>query len=227
MEIKIISVGGSIIIPSSGFNISFLKKFKKLILDEVKNGTKFILVIGGGSTARIYQQGLRDMGENNPEILDWMGIHTTRINARFVKYMFEKYAYSEVLYNPNQKVKTNKPIIIAGGEKPGQSTDMVAVRYAKTYGANEVINMSNLSYVYDKDPHTYKNAKKIKEIDWKTFRKDVVGMTWVPGKHAPFDPTASTLAQKLKLKVTIMNGTDLKEVKKAVRGEKCRGTIVM
>jgi uridylate kinase len=39
-KIKILSIGGSILIPKTGFNIDFLKKFRKLIIDEVKKGQK-------------------------------------------------------------------------------------------------------------------------------------------------------------------------------------------
>lgn len=225
-NIKILSVGGSIIIPKTGFDISFLKKFKKIIVDEVKKGTTFILVIGGGATCRQYQHTLSNVSQVSDDDLDWLGIHATWFNAQFVKYMFGDIAYREVLHDPKQKVKTNKSIIIAGGEKPGQSTDMVAVTYAKTYGVTEVINLSNIAYVYDKDPNKFKHTQKIEVIDWKTFRRDIVGMAWKPGKNVPFDLTASRAAETLKLRVTIMDGTDLKEVKNALRGKKCKGTVV-
>ena len=45
---KILSVGGSIIIPHAGFDVGFLKKFKKLILKHVAAGEKFILTIVKG-----------------------------------------------------------------------------------------------------------------------------------------------------------------------------------
>ena len=52
---KILSVGGSIIIPKTGFDIDFLKKFRRMILNRVKKGEKFILVIGGGATCRVFK----------------------------------------------------------------------------------------------------------------------------------------------------------------------------
>ena len=48
---KIISVGGSIVIPKTGFDINFLKKFKALILRQVKKGDNLIFAaFGGGFT---------------------------------------------------------------------------------------------------------------------------------------------------------------------------------
>src|SRR3989339_1738526 len=213
-KLKILSVGGSIIIPKTGFDVAFLKKFRKMILDEVKKGQKFILIIGGGITARNYQTALRETVIASDTDLDWMGISATIINANFVRLMFGDMAYKEVITNPTKKVKTNKAIIVAAGYKPGCSTDYDAVLFAKTYGAKELFNLSNIEYIYDKDPKKFPDAKIIENIDWKTFRKEIVGDIWQPGKSAPFDPVASRAAEKLKLKVSILQGTNLLEVKK-------------
>ncbi len=224
---KIISVGGSIIIPKSGFDIKFLKKFRELILKQVKKGNKFILVIGGGATCRVYQDALGKAVKTNNTDLDWMGIHTTIFNAQFVRLLFKDVAYGEVVTDPTKKVKTNKKVLIASGWKPGCSSDKDAVLLAQTYGAKEVINLSNIEYVYDKDPNKYKNAKKIEEINWKYFRKNVVGYKWMPGKNVPFDPIASGLAEKLGLRVSILKGTDLVEVEKVIGGGKFKGTVII
>ena len=223
---KIISVGGSIIIPKTGFDIKFLKKFRALVLKHVKAGDKFILVIGGGATCRDYQDALGKVVKTSDSDLDWMGIHTTIFNAQFVKLLFKDVSYGEVIIDPTKKVKTNKKVLIASGWKPGCSSDKDAVLLAKTYGAKEVINLSNIEYVYDKDPNKYKSAKKIEEINWKDFRKNVVGYKWVPGKNVPFDPIASGLAEKLGLRVSILKGTDLREVENVISGKKFRGTII-
>ena len=223
---KIISVGGSIIIPKTGFDINFLKKFKALILKQIKKGDKFILVIGGGATCRDYQDALGKAVKINNTDLDWMGIHATIFNAQFVRLLFKDVAYSEVVIDPTKKVKTNKKVLIASGWKPGCSSDKDAVLLAKTYGAKEVINLSNIEYVYDKDPNKYKSAKKIEKINWKDFRKNVVGYKWAPGTNLPFDPIASGLAEKLGLTVSILKGTDLKEVEKVISRREFKGTVI-
>jgi len=223
---KIVSVGGSIIIPKTGFDIPFLKKFRTMILDRVAMGEQFILVIGGGATCRVYQDAAKKVCPLTDEDLDWIGIHTTIYNAQFVRYLFKDVAYGDVITNPTKKVNTTKPVIIGAGYEPGHSTDMDAVLLAKTYGAKEVLNLSNIEYVYDKDPNKYKSAKRIEEIDWETLRRDVVGYTWTPGFNAPFDPIASELAQKMKLRVKVLQGTNLREVKKALDGKKFKGTSI-
>lgn len=222
---KILSVGGSIIIPKTGFDVDFLKKFRKLILDQVKKGDKFILIIGGGGTARAYQDALRGVTKTSNDSLDWLGIHATRFNAEMVRLMFADHTYKEVVTSPNAKIQTTKKIIICGGEKPGQSTDTVAVKLAKNFGAKQVFNLSNIDYAYDKDPNKYKNAKKIEQMPWTEFRK-IVGNKWTPGFSAPFDPIASQVAQKLGLEVAILNGKNLKNLRAALSGKKYQGSII-
>lgn len=211
-EYKILSVGGSIIIPKTGFDVPFLKKFRALILQEVKRGQKFILVIGGGATCRAYQGAAKKVIKMTDIDLDWLGIYTTIYNAQFVRMLFKGIAHEAVITNPTKKIKTTKKIIVAAGWKPGCSTDKDAVLLARTYGATEVINLSNIDYVYDSDPKLNRQAKKIANISWKEFRK-IVGDKWIPGANLPFDPLAAKEAERLGLVVKFVHGTNLRAVR--------------
>lgn len=223
----ILSVGGSIIIPKTGFDIPFLKAFRSTILKEIKKGHQFIIVIGGGGTCRQYQAAARAVDPKlTPFDLDMIGIHTTYYNAQFVRHLFKDIAYGEIMINPTKKIKTSKPLIIGCGWKPGCSTDKDAVLAAKTYKVKEVINLSNIDYVFDRDPNEHKDAQVIRDMTWKQFREQVVGHAWKPGMSAPFDPIASKQAEQLKLSVSILRGTNLPEVVKAINGKKFEGTII-
>ncbi|MBI5221986.1 MAG: UMP kinase [Candidatus Magasanikbacteria bacterium] len=230
---KVLSVGGSIIIPKTGFDISFLKKFRKLILNRVKRGDKFVLIIGGGATCRAYQNALTQVIKLPNKPLHQLGVYSTWFNAEFVKLLFGKYACDTVIKNPTDRKMLKRvqhdrrPIIVAAGWKPGFSTDTDSILLAKQFGAKEVINLSNIDYVYDKDPNKFSNAKKIEKISWKDFRRNIVGYKWLPGKNSPFDPIASALAEKLGLKVVVMNGNNLVEVKRALEGKRFKGTAIV
>jgi uridylate kinase len=223
----ILSVGGSIIIPKTGFDISFLKAFRKMISDEVKKGQKFIIVVGGGATCRQYQAAARETVPSlSLQDIDMIGIHTTWYNAQFVKYLLKDLCYPEIVNNPTRKIKTNKPVIVVSGWKPGCSTDKDAVLMAKTYGVKSVINLTNIDYVFDKDPNKYTDAVIVRETTWKIFRDHIVGHVWKPGMNAPFDPIASKLAEASRLTVSIVRGTNLPEVKKAIQKKKFIGTVI-
>jgi uridylate kinase len=239
-QYRVISVGGSIIIPPEGFNIEFLKQFRELILKRVALGEKFILVIGGGSTCRKYQTAAKDSADVSSEDLDWLGIYATHFNARFVGLLFNGWAEKELIINPTKllrrvskdgtrhdfvKSKSKKSILIAGGWKPGCSTDYDAVLLAKTYGAKELINASNINFVYTADPKKDAGAKPLPQLTWKEMQK-IVGDKWNPGANLPFDPKAAKEAGKLKLKVSFVKGTDLGEFEKILSGKDFEGTIV-
>jgi uridylate kinase len=53
-----------------------------------------------------------------------------------------------------------------------------------------------------------------------------VGTKWDPGLNAPFDPVASAKARELGLKVLIMNGKNLVNLKASLEGKKLRGTTI-
>ena len=221
----VISLGGSLIVPKEGIDIKFLKEFKKLMESATKKGYRFILVCGGGRTAREYQAGLKGIIKASQADLDWIGIHATHLNAHLVQSVFGKSAHPKIITDPTKKAQFKEKILIGAGWKPGWSTDYDAVLLAKTYGAKKIINLTNIDYLHDKNPTIYKDAKKIKEIDWAGFRK-IVGNKWIPGANTPFDPIASREAQKLGLELILANGKKLKNLTKIIKGDKFVGSVV-
>lgn len=223
-QTTILSLGGSLIVPDQ-LDTVFLAKFKHLIEKQVKSGKQFVIVCGGGKTNSRYLTALQEISTVSHANGDWLGIMATRLNAEFVRIFFGPLAYEKVLIDPTKKIKTKQPIIIAAGWKPGHSTDFDAVLWAKQFGAHEVINLSNIDYVYDKDPREHKDAKPIPAFTWKEFLSKFGG-AWSPRMHKPFDPIASKEAAKLKLKVIIANGADLGNVEKILNNEKFIGTVI-
>jgi uridylate kinase len=228
MKTYVLSLGGSLIFPDK-INSSFLKEFRELIISEIKKGKKFIIICGGGAINRQYNAAASEITEITPiddEGLDWIGIAATRMNASFVRELFGDVAHNDILDNPTKKMKTSKSIIIGCGWKPGCSSDKDAVLAAKTFRADMVINLTNIDYVYTKDPRTNHDAKKIEEMTWKKFR-EIVGDRWTPKLNSPFDPIAAQLAQKMKLKVIITKGDDLENLRAILNGKKFKGTVII
>jgi len=216
----IISLGGSAIVPDK-IDTNFLNQFKELILKH--NDKKFILIIGGGKICRTYQEAAKELGNEDKEDLDWVGIAATKLNAELVRAVFKDKAYEKVAENPTQKYETDK-IIVACGWKPGCSTDNDAVLFAKTYGAKKLINITNIDYVYDKDPREFPDAKKIENLTWDEL-KQVVGGEWIPGLNAPFDPIAAKTAESLQLQV-IVTAKDLDNLDNILNEKEFKGTTI-
>ena len=218
----IISLGGSLIFPDA-LNLTYIKKFRKLILKHSNKFSTIGIIVGGGRLARKYQEAAKPFKLNDYD-LDMIGIMATRVNAELIRTIFANKAHKEVINNPSKKIKTNKKIIIGAGYKPGFSTDRDAVLLAKNLGCKRVVNLTNVDYVYDKDPRKYK-AEPLKELTWKEFIK-IFGTKWTPGKNTPFDPIAAKDAKKYKIEVIVLNGHKLKNLENYLKGKNFNGTII-
>jgi uridylate kinase len=221
--IEVLSLGGSLVCPNE-IDVLFLKKFRNFILKWIKKGKKFVIFVGGGKIARKYQKVAKKFKVKNEE-LDWIGILATILNGNLVKSIFENFAFEKVLTDPTKKPKTKKKIIIFGGWKPGRSTDYDSVLAAKNFGAKRVINLSDVNFIYDKNPKKFKDAKPLEKISFDELFK-IIGKKWTPGANTPFDPEAAKLAKKEKIKVIFLNGRNFKNLEKVFLGKKFKGTII-
>ncbi|MBW3021921.1 UMP kinase [Candidatus Woesearchaeota archaeon] len=220
---KVISLGGSLIVPES-IDVNFLKRFKALI-EKISRKEKLIIVCGGGKTCRKYIAAAKKISSPSTDDLDWIGIPATRLNAELVRVMLGKDAHPKVIYNPSKKVRFKK-IIIHAGDKPGSSSDHDAVLLAKTYKSKEIINLTNIDYIFNKDPKKHKSAKPIKGLSWNQYLK-IIGTEWISGKNYPFDPVASKAAKKYGLRLKLLNGKNIKNVENCLKGKEFKGTIVV
>ena len=222
-EIIVISLGGSLIVPAE-IDFRFLKNFRKFILAQMRLGKRFILICGGGKTCRKYQAAARKIVRLNNNDIDWLGIHATRINAHLLRTIFVKEAHPKII-KPVDKIIFKERIIIAAGWKPGNSTDYCAVLLAKKYRAKKILNLSNIDFVYDRDPRKDKNAKPLEKTSWQNFRR-LIPKKWSPGLNSPFDPVASRTAHNQGLEVAIINGKNFASMKNYLAGKKFKGTVI-
>jgi uridylate kinase len=227
---SVIGLGGSLIVPASGnINILFLKQFRRFILEFVRRGERFIIVVGGGRVARTYQQAAKRIGKLSFDDADWLGIHATRMNAHLLRTIFRKWACPVVLDNPhkklNKRILSKYPIVIAAGWKPGWSTDYIAVLLAKRFRVKQILDAGNIPFVYTRDKMKYKNAKPILQITWREYQK-LVGRKWTPGMSSPIDPVAASEARKSNIDAVVFLGTDLQNFRNILEGKTFRGTRI-
>ena len=220
----VISLGGSIIF-SDGVDVNFLKDFVTTIKEYVAMGFKFSIITGGGIICRQYNNSLKEIVIPSFEDLDWLGIAVTRLNAEFIRICFEDLAYEKVILDPDNIPDTDKPILVGGGWRPGNSSDLAAVHSAKSIEAKKVVNLSNIDFVYNTDPKNNPDAFIIKEINWSEFRK-LLPEKWRPGLSSPFDPIAAKEAESFGLEVVIMNGRNIENLKDYLDGKDFIGTII-
>ena len=220
----VISLGGSLIVPEE-IDVEFLKNFKALIVSQIDKGRKFVIITGGGKTCRRYQNAAKEISNSSALDLDWIGIYATRLNAALVKSIFGSNTTDDLSYGNLKRQLRTHPVLVLGGTAPGGSSDRAMVALAREVGARKVFNLSNITYVYDKDPRKHKDAQPFKQLTWGEYTV-IIGGKRVPGGNYPFDPAAARLAERQSMEVVIMDGRRLAEVKKALTGKPFIGTII-
>lgn len=222
----VFSLGGSLIVPTGGPDVHFLKAFRDFVMELVHDGHRVVLICGGGRTSRNYINAAREVTELAADDLDWLGIHATRLNGHLLRTVFRSVAHPVVVKNPTRTPKSWKgKVLVAAGWKPGWSTDYVASRVAGILGVRHIINVTNIEHVYTADPKKDENAKPLKELSWREYRK-IVGETWDPGLSAPFDPVASKYCERHDISVAIVDGRNMTNLERVVSGESFKGTVL-
>lgn len=228
-EKVIISLGGSLIVPQEGIDTKFLTTFNTILRDQLAKhrNRQFFLVVGGGTTARLYRDAGRDVvgHELSRDDLDWLGVHSSRLNAQLIRTIFKDVAHPYIIKHYEIIRKVSEQLVVAAGWKPGWSTDYCAVLLCEDYGVKSIINMSNIDQVYNKDPREHSDAKPLDHLSWPEFRS-LVGDEWSPGMNAPFDPVAAKKSEELGVKVVVINGHNFENLEKCLEGEEFNGTII-
>lgn len=228
MELTVISVGGSIIAPDK-VDYAFLSEFRDMIVSYLSGNAeaKLIFVAGGGAPARVYQDALRHIDPEAPaELQDWLGISATHLNGMLLRAVFSRYVSDELVTDPTAEgIAFGGRILVAGGWKPGFSTDTDAVFLARRFGGRTVINLSNIKKVYTDDPRKNPDAAPIDRISWPEFRK-IVGYEWNPGLNAPFDPIASGIAEENGMTVIAADGRNIENTRAILEGKPFEGTVI-
>jgi len=224
-ETVVIDLGGSILTPELGqINLKLLKNFKEIIAAESKK-RRFIIVIGGGSLARNYQNNARNLKIKDNDALDWLGIRSTQLNAELLKSYFGNLAFPRLITSEKQKYNWEKGVLISGGWHPGNSTDYIAIKMAALHQAKKVIVATNIDYIYNSDPKKNPAAKKYQTINWMEYNR-LFKQRWQPGMTVPLDPKAAKLGQKIKIPLFFLDGKNVLNLKKALAGEKFKGTTI-
>ncbi|VVB84098.1 Uridylate kinase [uncultured archaeon] len=224
-KVIVLSLGGSLIIPEE-VNIKYLKEFKKVILKHTGK-YKFIVVCGGGSIARKYISALEESGVNE-RFQSFSGISATRMNARFMNYLFNLNPEQGIPHTMRllKKYIRKEDVVFCGAleYKPNQTSDSTAAEIARKFKAI-FVNLTNIAGLYDKNPAEYKNAKFIPKISWEDFNKMANKLKFKPGQHFVLDQSASRIIMHNKIKTYII-GKDMVQFDNLLKNKKFKGTAI-
>ncbi len=231
METVVLKIGGSILSPSTEtlFDYSAALKIKET-LETLLDQYKFVLSIGGGGLAKKYQELVRENGGNEREI-NWIGTSACNHNAVMMRIALgdsaEDIAITGQAVNEEHNLEFEKNFLVVGAADPGHSSDYDAVLMAKRTGSKRIISLKNVDGVYSDDPKKNPEAIKYEDLDWNTYRKDILKTNeFTPKMAVPVDPIAALKAQKMGLTFIIIDGSDLNNIIKTIKEENFTGTII-
>jgi len=205
---------------------AYLRKLAKILIG-LSSSYKLFIVTGGGKVARYYIRAGRELGADE-SLLDEMGIDVTRLNARLLITALGDRAvhvppkdYDEALH----AAKTSS-IVVMGGVSPGITTDAVSALLAERVKAKRVVNATSVDGAYTADPKTDPNARMIPRMKHKDLVALVSGTHSGAGPNIVFDPVGAKVLERSRIALSIVDGTDLSNLRDAIEGKKFKGTLV-
>ena len=219
-----ISLGGSRILSKGKVDIKFIKKFKKIIFANKKD--KFVVVTGGGSTARKYIKALKKLNKSTTA-QSKEGIAITRMHAKFLSRIIGKRA-NAILPKSYKKIGSllpkNKVVVCGALRYKKRNTSDGTAAGVSAYFNSSFINITNTRGLYSADPKKNKSAKFIKNISWKKFDKKASKIKYSAGQNFVLDQSASKIILKEKIPTYITN--KLSDIPKITNGKSFSGTLI-
>lgn len=227
MKKIVLKFGGSVLYKEEMvLNVERIKEIVDTINTLHDTGHKVAVVVGGGKLARVIIQASDVLGHVST-FKDILAVESTRIHALLVIASLQNKAYLLVprSFEEIGKALSTGKIVVTGGLQPGQSTNAVAALVAEYWGADLLINLTNVDKVYDKDPNLYKDAKPLDELSADELLEIISKQDEEPGKYALFDRVGCEIVKRSNLRLIFTNGSDPKNILRIVDGENI-GTVV-
>ena len=224
MKTVVISLGGSILIPSLEKNT--IQKYVP-VLGEIAEHHRLFVVVGGGGEARRYISVARDLGIDEGTS-DEIGILVTRLNANLLIAALGDAAYPKVAesHAEAKKFAESNKIVVMGGITPGQTTDAVAAVLAERVGASVFINVTSVDGIYSADPKKDKKAKRYETLTPKQLLKIVGGTGLTAGSNTVLDIIAARVVERSHIPLVVLDGRDPENLSRAILTGKFTGSIV-
>jgi uridylate kinase len=224
MKTIVISLGGSILIPSLEKN-----KIREYVpvLGEIADDHRLFVVVGGGGEARRYISVARTLGIDEGTS-DEIGILITRLNANLLIAALGERAYPKVAesHAEAKKFAESGKIVVMGGITPGQTTDAVAAVLAERVGASVFINVTSVDGIYSADPKKDKKAKHFSSLTPAQLLKVVGGAALTAGSNTVLDIVAARVVERSHIPLVVLDGRNPENLSRAVRTGEFTGTVV-
>jgi uridylate kinase len=220
----VVRIGGSVI--ASPPDPGLMERYVNLLRELKKQGHEFVVVVGGGSTARDFIKIAEKMGLAEVD-QDEIAIAVSRIYAQLLARKLGDLSSKDIPESVDEAVAVleSGKTPVMGGLKPGITTDTVATIVAERTEADLLVKATDQDGVYTKDPRKHPEAKKIDSLSFENLLGLFEENKHKAGIHQILDPEAVRLLQKRRIKTVVVNGFNPENITLAVKCEKV-GTII-
>ncbi len=222
----VVSIGGSVLF--TGHDDRQYVAALAALLRTVGRSVPLAVTTGGGRVAREYIRLGRDLGLTEVE-LDELGIEVTRLNARLLAASVggptPAHPPTSIALAVHELGRAS-PVIL-GGTEPGHTTDGVAALIAVRVRAACLVNATDVDGLYDADPRTHPNARRIPRLRWPEFRRRVLeASSGEAGQNFLFDRLGADSLARAGIPLSIVQGRDLANLERAIRGRAFDGSRI-
>jgi uridylate kinase len=223
----VLSLGGSVLVTGEE-DASYLRGLATL-LQRIGRNIPLIVTTGGGRTAREYIRLGRELGLTEVE-LDDLGIEVTRLHARLLAGLVGAPSATHpptTIAAAVREAHHASPVVL-GGTEPGHTTDGVAALLAVRLRARFLVNATNVPGLFERDPRTHPEARRLDRIGWKEFREMVriAAGHGSAGQEYVFDVLGAESLARAGIPLLIVAGRNLPNLDAALRGDSFEGTRV-
>jgi uridylate kinase len=199
------------------------------IAEAHADSVQIAVVVGGGNIFRGVSQAAKGMDAASA---DYMGMLATVINALALRDALEKagvptrvqsaitmqeLAEPYIRLRAIRHLEKGRVVIFAAGTgNPFFTTDTTAALRAVEMGADALLKASKVDGIYDADPATHHDAKKMDELSY---------MDFISNELRVMDATAVTMSKEHGVPIVVFDMTVPGNIVKAVSGEKI-GTVI-
>jgi predicted uridylate kinase len=213
----VLKIGGSVIYDNSlNVNQDLLDKLKDWYFRKKDDYQNIVIVVGGGSLSRDLQEKIsRHIG--GQEYLHSIGMSVTHTNANLLR----AYIGDPEIVVPQRLgeayellMDSGKSIMVCGGLKVGWSTDMDAAVFADILNESRITKISNIDYIYDKDPSVVEDATPVKDMTWNEYFKLFniqEDSTHTPNGNIPIDVECARFCKRKEISFWISGGNRIKQ----------------
>ena len=224
MKTIVLSLGGSVLIPSLETNV--IGAYAAVLADLARR-VRVYVVVGGGGEARRYIGAARELAIDEAT-LDELGILVTRLNARLLVAALGDAAYPRVpeTYAAAKECGVAGRIVVMGGVAPGQTTDAVAAVLAEEVGADLLINATSVPGIFTADPKKDPTATRYETMTPAELLLLVSRERMGAGSNTVIDLVAAKIVERCGIPMVVLDGREPAGIRAAVFDGAFEGTIV-